>query len=416
MNSNLEQIIFKKNFIWNILGTTFNAFNSLFFMIIVTRVNGINDAGIFTLAFSFACLVFTIGVFAGRTFQVTDNKNYSDKEYIVHRAISVILMLVISFVYVYIQGYSYEKVIVVLLLCLFKAQEAFCDTIYGIFQKNGCLYKAGFSMFIKSISSLLIFLIVDLITRNLVYSCISINIVWLIVFILYDLKNIREEPDLGEFILHKSLNLFKRGAFAFLFTFLTIYIVNLPKYTMDTLISNDIQAIFGIILMPATIISLCGQYLLNPFLNQMKVKYQENDKKGFNKIITKIICILIGLGILAIILMLIIGINIMIWVYNVCLSNYTIDIIIILIGGILYASTMILSTALTTLRKTFVQFVINAIVSIIGCVGSILLISNFGLKGAVQIYFMIMFIQFLLHYFLYRYYLASEFKNINEKY
>ena len=33
---------FKKNFIWNTLGTGLNAFNSLFFMIIATRVNGVD--------------------------------------------------------------------------------------------------------------------------------------------------------------------------------------------------------------------------------------------------------------------------------------------------------------------------------------------------------------------------------------
>ena len=40
---------FRKNFIWNTLGTGLNAFNSLFFMIAVTRLNGIDDAGIFSI-------------------------------------------------------------------------------------------------------------------------------------------------------------------------------------------------------------------------------------------------------------------------------------------------------------------------------------------------------------------------------
>ena len=46
----------RKNTIWNIIGTTINAFSSLFFMIIVTRVNGVFDAGIFTFAFSTATM------------------------------------------------------------------------------------------------------------------------------------------------------------------------------------------------------------------------------------------------------------------------------------------------------------------------------------------------------------------------
>ena len=51
---------FKKNFIWNTLGTGVNAFNSLFFMIAVTRLNGIDDAGIFSIAFSTACIIYVL--------------------------------------------------------------------------------------------------------------------------------------------------------------------------------------------------------------------------------------------------------------------------------------------------------------------------------------------------------------------
>ena len=71
----------RKNFIWNLVGTTFNAFNSLFYMIIVTRINGIKNAGIFSIAFATACILYIIGIYAGRIYQVTENdKKITDKE------------------------------------------------------------------------------------------------------------------------------------------------------------------------------------------------------------------------------------------------------------------------------------------------------------------------------------------------
>ena len=48
---------FRKNFIWNTLGTGLNAFNSLFFMIAVTRLNGIDDAGIFSIALNYPIIL-----------------------------------------------------------------------------------------------------------------------------------------------------------------------------------------------------------------------------------------------------------------------------------------------------------------------------------------------------------------------
>ena len=42
----------KKNYIWNTIGSTLFSFNSLFLAIIVTRINGIANAGILSLVFS----------------------------------------------------------------------------------------------------------------------------------------------------------------------------------------------------------------------------------------------------------------------------------------------------------------------------------------------------------------------------
>lgn len=411
----MEKVLFRKNFVWNILGSTFNAFNSLFLMIIVTRINGIDDGGIFTLAFSFACLIFTIGIYAGRTFQVTDNQEYSDRDYLFHRFLSVLLMMAIGIVFILIQPYSTEKMLIMFLLCLWKAQEAFCDTIYGVFQVNGNLYKAGFSMFIKSICCIIVFLIVDLIYANLVISCVSLNIVWLLLFFIYDLPNCKSQFDKQKLVLSHSFKLFKRGLFAFLFTFLTIYIVNAPKYAMDTIVSNDIQAIFGIILMPATILSLCGQYLLNPYLNHLKEAFNANDKNAFHKIINKIVCLLFLFGALAIILMYYIGVPIMSFVYNVNLSPYRWEMVVILCGGILYAMGLVFSAALTTLRHTFIQFVINAIASIIGLIGSYWLIRNYELQGAVGIYLIIMLCQSGLYYIFYKSIVNKTFAHMSKK-
>ena len=45
-----------KKILWNTIGSTVNALSSLVFLIIVTRINGINEAGIFSYSFATACL------------------------------------------------------------------------------------------------------------------------------------------------------------------------------------------------------------------------------------------------------------------------------------------------------------------------------------------------------------------------
>lgn len=134
---------FRKNCIWNIIGTTFNAFNSLFFMIAITRINGLEDAGIFTIAFSTACILYMIGIYAGRIYQVTENnKTISDKDYIANRIISSIVLVIISIVFVMIRKYDLYKSSIFVTLAIYKALEAISEVFYGIMQKNNRLNQA----------------------------------------------------------------------------------------------------------------------------------------------------------------------------------------------------------------------------------------------------------------------------------
>ena len=177
-----ENVQFRKNFIWNVLGTGLNAFNSLFFMIIVTRLNGVDQAGIFTIAFSTACIIYFVGVYAGRIYQVTElNKEITDKEFIVNRAISTILMLILVILFSVIRGYNLYKSTMFLLLTLYKALEAFSDVLYGILQKNDRLEIVGKSFFMKALFSVILFFIIDYITKNMIISTISIIFVNIVI-------------------------------------------------------------------------------------------------------------------------------------------------------------------------------------------------------------------------------------------
>ena len=213
---------FRKNFIWNIIGTTFNAFNSLFFMIIITRVNGLENAGIFTLAFSTACILYIIGIYAGRIYQVTEaSKEITDKDYIANRIISCIIMIVIVIFFVIINQYDVYKSSIFIILTMYKALEAFSDVLYGIMQKNELLEKAGKSTFMKAIISIIVFVIIDLSTKNLIISCLSIIVVFIAVILLYDIRKTKILIEKENKVKCKNiLSIFKNGFFTFAISFI----------------------------------------------------------------------------------------------------------------------------------------------------------------------------------------------------
>lgn len=417
MTQTIDKNKFKKNFLWNVIGMTCNCFNSLFFMILITRINSMDDAGIFTLSFSIACLVYYIGTYAGRVYQVTNvNDSITDSDFIIHRTITCVMMVFISLMYCFISGYSLYKFTVVILLCIYKSLEAFSDVLYGVVQKNNNLYQVGISLTIKSVFALILFVVVDIVTRNIIYSILFAILAWILVIVLYDFKNVNY---VSKFKLHFNISslrdIFKNGFFVFIINFLSSYIVNAPKYALDGRASNELQAIFGIILMPATLISLGVQYFIQPFLEQLTSSFKNNDKKAFNKVVIKLLFITSGLGVICLIGAYILGIPVLSLVYGLELSAYLFELEIIIFGSILFALSLILSSALITVRYNFIQFIVFVITSVFGFFISIILITRFSIDGAAYAYSCIMLLEFFLYGLIYLMLQKNLFKNLEKE-
>lgn len=383
------------------IGTTLNTFNSMFFMIIITRINGTEDAGVFTLLFSVACLLYNIGIYAGRTFQVTDKtKKYSETEYFINRLITVFIMLLAGILYCWIKKLDQYRFVLVMLLTIMKAIEAIADCLYGIMQKNEYLYKSGISLTVKAIGSLIAVLLINLCFKNIILSFIIVDLFCLIVTILYDFVSVKKYFS-NEFSIKKSFVLLGSGFYAFAYFFLNIYLSNAPKYALDGNVSSTQQALFSIILMPATLISLCAVYLLQPYINRLSIFYQENKINEFRKAMKLITLGILGIGFACFLGATILGIPVLNFVYNVDLSNYLSSLQLIIVGGTMYAIVTILSTALTTFRNTKIQFYIYLIVSIIILISSTYLVQVFGVYGGAYIYILSTVLELIFYYVAY---------------
>lgn len=387
----------KKNFVWNMIGVTLNAFNSLFFMIIVTRINGIKDAGIFTFAFSTATLFNIIGVYSGRVYQVTDKTNATDKDFIVSKIITCIMMTLVSILFILINNYNLHKSFVILLLCILKMLEAFVEVIYAILQKYDCLYQVGISLTLKSLASLLAFLIADIITKNVIFSIISMIVVHILIMIFYDFKCLKNSS--YKSVLSKSKNvksILKKGFNAFVISFLILYLINSSKYVMDYILEEQYQTIYGILLMPATVILLFTQYILNPFLNTINNYIKDNDYQQLKKLVIKFLIIMTILGVIVLIVASTLGIPVLELIYGIDLIKYRSVFIVVMLGAVLYGMSSIFSNILIAMRHLSTQVVIYFITSIIITIVSYFLISKYGVFGACYSYFFMTFIIFFL--------------------
>ena len=384
---NSEKKLFLKNFIWNSLGTGINSFNSLFFLIIVTRVNDIQTAGIFSIAYATATILYTLAMYSGRLCQVTDIKNkIKDKDYIVTRIITCIIMIIGGTVFLVIKQYSGFKTTIFALLAIFKGLEAFSDILYGVMQKNDLLYKSGQSLSLKGFIGIAGFLIVDLITRDLRLACLAVIIVNIVILVVFDYFMISKKLINSEEKVSKEniLSIIKSEFFVFVNSFAGIYILNAPKYAIDSFLTEDIQAIYGYIMMPATVMTLFTQFIVMPFLGNLKELYEQNKLKEIEKITLKIKLIVIAFGAFAVLAAFLLGPEFLGLIYGLDLTAYRMNLCVIIGSYIFYAISYINLVTLTTIRHTFVQFVIYIISMIVAFAGSNILVGNLnlGINGA----------------------------------
>lgn len=395
-----EKKLFLKNFIWNSLGTGINSFNSLFFLIIVTRVNDIQTAGIFSIAYATATILYTLAIYSGRLCQVTDIENrIKDKDYIINRALTCFIMLIGASVLLLIKQYSNFKTTIFALLAIFKALEAFSDIFYGIMQKNEILYKSGQSLSIKGFVGILAFLIVDLITRDLRLACLSVIIINFIVLVVFDYFIITRRliDNKNKINIKNVFSIFKSEFFVFVNSFAGIYILNAPKYAIDSFLTEDIQAIYGYIMMPATVMTLFTQFIVMPFLGKLKDMYEQKKLKEIEQVTLKIKLIVIAFGAFAVLAAFLLGPEFLGLVYGLDLTAYRVNLCVIIGSYIFYAISYINLVTLTTIRHTFIQFVIYVVSMIIAYIGSTILVKNFGINGATFSCTTTLAIQFVLY-------------------
>lgn len=398
----------KKDFIWNFIGITTNAFISLFFLILVNRINGIEEAGIFSYNFAVVCLFYIIATFFNRTYQISNLKNkYSNNTYITTRLVMCVITIIITILFGILNNFSSFKFWLLLFLMSYRCLEAVADCFYAFIQKKNQLYYVGKSLFFKTIVGILLFAICDYVTYNLLFALIWI-IITNLVGLIFDINRYNQ-------LYHKSFkfdfsktNKILLATFPiFLFSFLGIFLCNCQKYVLNYFLAEKYQTIFGIIIMPATMLSLCGQYILNPYLNELSNLFYKNEQTELKSKINKINLIFIGLGLLILIIAFVLGIPVLNLVYSINLNNYKQEFMIIIVGALFYGLGTIISSIFTIIDKNIEQLYIYIVSSILSLFISVIFIKNVGIMGASIAYMITMLFHFLLSYFLMKKYLRK---------
>ena len=394
----------KKDYIWNSIGSFLQSAISPILLIVITRLNGVGDSGLFSFAMSLSVVFWAISLWGGRTYQVSDvKKEFSSGDYIVVRFISSLIVAVFSISFCILNGYDLIKTELIMVLVSFKILESIADSMYGVLQIHNKLYIVGISLTMKSVFGFMLFTLVDILTKNIIYGALSIFLVNIAVVIFYDIPWMKHVESVG--LTKKNIiqaeKIMKKTAEVFVIVFLTMFSLNIPRYFLDKYHYDQI-GYFGIMAMPITLLTLFISFVLQPNVVNLSELLKKKKIKEFTKIVSKIDFITVTLGILFIVSSYLIGVWVLNTVFGIDINNFRIDLTIMVIGAVANAFVSIYVNLLIILRRFKGQFYTLLVTNILAVILSVYLIDRLAMLGSVLVFMIISFLQAIILLFIYK--------------
>ncbi len=374
----------KSEFLWNSIASIVASMLNAVLLLFCTRINGTEMAGMFSISFTTSVILNAIGDYGIRIYQVTDSKrNYKFVEYIALRIVVVSIMLAIGIAFVIISGYDTTKLSITILLILFRVIDNLSETYQGEFQVNGRLDLGGKSVVIRNGIAMIMFLIADIITKNIIVSCTILFLTNLLIFLLFDIRLIKKfNQDKIIFTKDVIINMLKECFPVFLSTILSLYITNAVKYAIDIVSTYEMQTYYNIIYLPAFTINLASLFIIKPMLKVLGDIWNKKQYKQMKKVIAKISGLILIVMILVEIVCFTIGTQILSFIYGVQLNEYRIDLCLLVLSGGLYALTVLFLYVLTTMRRQTIATIGYIITSIFALILPKILVEKYNMLGA----------------------------------
>lgn len=392
--------VMRSSYFWNATNAIVLAMQSPIIMMVVTRTNGAEEAGVFSISIAVANLMLFLGQYGLRKYQSSDvREDFQFAEYHAVRIITCLLMVVSSLVYclygLFVKDYSYSKFTVIFLVCLIKLIQAYADVIHGRLQQLGRLDIAGKAGTIRYSVELAVYVAVMFITRNQIAAAAICLAVSVFVFMITTWNLAQKycdtlKPSISK---EKFKMLVIEGFPLFISLFLNMYLSNAPKYAIDTYLNDEVQAVYNMIFMPTFVIQLVTQFIFNPLLTTYADLWQCDKKDKFRqmkKIHRTQIAIVAGLTVLALIVSVTIAIPILSWFFGYDLHGYERELVVIIIGGGMLALSVYLNTVIAVIRAQKSLLICYGIAAA-GAAGlSGIFVRNYGIMGAAVLYSIIM--------------------------
>lgn len=389
----------RSSYVFNAVNAIVSALQNPIILLVITRTNGVYDAGVFSIAFAIATLMLYVGLYGLRRFQSSDiNEKYSFSEYHGMRILTCSAMIFVSIIYcVYgmcFNGYNAEKAAVIFMICIVKVCQAYSDVYHGCMQQKGRLDVATKSSSIRYTFEMAAYVLLLVITRNLIISTAAFMAASILGLLLTSVNAGKHYCTYRPSFRWDKIKLLAVEGFPlFASLFLNMYISNAPKYAIDTYLTEEVQAVYNMIFMPAFVVMLIANFIFNPILTTYARLWLQKSEESIGKLMQKIkkqTLFIAGLSLFGLAVAYTIGIPVLSFIFGIDLSGYRTELCVVMLGGGALAYATYFSTVITIIRLQKTLIVCYGVIALAARLTSGLFVLNYGIMGAALMYGVLM--------------------------
>ena len=379
----------KKSTLANIF---YNSFGTMFYYgcqwlttILIVRLSGFEDSGVYGLAMTFTAAFGILALFNTRQYQVSDVVGeYSDQTYIRSRYIAMAAAFLICAAGVFLNDYTPYQWSVILLYMMHKCAEAWIDVYHGVDQKNGRMDYICYSYLTRGILMLVSFCAVLYLTKNLVAAVASMTFITCFTAVFYDKR-------IAERFISKESETDRAAVKKLMIAMLPLAVVavtnnlsiSFPKYFLEMYYGEKTLGYYTSISTPSTIVQVGAQTIFVPLILPLADRLKENDKRGFVGILKKVAAVCAVFSVLAIVVSAFLGEWFLVLVFKEEIRPYAYLFVPVIVSTLFIAINGCLFPICTVLREIKGQIAVGVGGALSSLLASVFFVKRHSMEGVV---------------------------------
>lgn len=277
----------RKNILWNTSGSIFYLGCQWLTTVLIVRLcHNYEEAGIYSLAMSISNIFYIIATYNIRNYQVSDiNEVFGNNDYFYHRICTTIISFAILISFISLEYNDTKTKIILIGYLFFRSTETSTDYFHGIDQKHDRMDIVGISYFIRGITLLSSFAIMEYLFDNLGLTIIVSTVMVYSEVVIWDYRK-------SNFI-SKIINKIDYQKVKKLFVLslpLLIYGISLnilsaiPRINCEKILGSKMLGYYSSIATPAVIIQSIATVIFLPLNGMFTEAYNKKESRLFWKL------------------------------------------------------------------------------------------------------------------------------------